>query len=440
VLPVLVADVIGDIAAITSSQLLLQALAFGGFSAVIIALLALDLGVLNRGSRAIAGGQAMIWSASWALIALGFAAVIYFAYDHGWLGLGASSGDGAERLTGRDAAIQYITGYLVEYSLSLDNVFLIATIFAYFRTPAEHQHRVLFWGIIGVLLMRGVMVAVGSVMIAHFEWVLYLFGALLLVSAMKMLALRTETISLEANIVVRTARRFLPIHSDYVGGRFVTRVDGRLMATPLMLVLLMVECGDAIFALDSIPAIFGITRDPFIVFTSNVFAVLGLRSLYFALAAVIARFRYLKVSLAFILAFVGLKMLAEDAVHVDPLASLGAIAAIFAIGIGASLVDNRRGRTAADPFLGDDVERATRLTLRQARRLVILVVGLTVVALGLVMLIGPGPGIIVIPIGLAILATEFVWARRLLRRYRNGVKGTVRRVTRVVRRGGGKAA
>ena len=399
------------------------------FIGLVVALLALDLCVLHRRAHVVHAGEAMLWTGFWVTLALIFGGVVYLAYEAHWMGLGLGEGHAAG---GREALVQYLTGYLLEKSLSIDNVFVIATIFAYFRVPGEYQHRVLFWGVLGVIVLRGGMIAGGVVLIHAFEWMTYVFGGLLMLSAVKMLALNTDNIDIEANWAVRLGRKLFPIHSEYAGQRFLVRVDGRLHATPLFLVLLLVETADAVFALDSIPAIFAITRDPFLVFTSNVFAVLGLRSLYFALAAIVQRFRYLKVSLAFLLGYVGVKMMLAQHFAIDPIVSLAVIAGILAIGVAASMLRDRPGRTGREPMLGPEVERVTRLTLRQARRLVVLVVGITIVALGLVMLVAPGPGIIVVPVGLAILATEFLWARRLLRRYKQGAKHLAGRAERAL--------
>jgi len=316
------------------------------FLVFVAAMLALDLGVLNRKSHVVSAREALKWTAFWVAMALLFSGGVYIGYENHWMDLGLE--DPYAR-TGRDAFIQFITGYVVEQSLSLDNIFVIATIFSYMRVPAQYQHRVLFWGIIGVVVLRGAMIATGAVLINAFEWTVYLFGALLIYSAIKMLALKEGGIDLEANRTVKLLRRIVPISSEYDGERFLTRVDGRLMATPLLLVLCMVESADVVFAVDSIPAIFGITKDPLIVFTSNIFAILGLRSLYFALAAVIAKFRYLKVSLAFVLGFVGAKMILAHHYPIDPMVSLGMIAVILLMGIVAS-IQAQRG----------DARRATR--------------------------------------------------------------------------------
>lgn len=279
--------------------------------------------------------EALAWSAVWATLGLCFAVFVYYGYENQWMGLGRSI-DPADGLIndGATATAKYLTGYVVEKSLSVDNIFVIAMIFGFFAVPAMYQHRVLFWGILGALVMRGAMIAVGAKLVAEFHWVLYIFGVFLIFTAIKMLVLKTDHGSPDLNLVVRLTRRLFPVTSRFHGQHFVVRagapasyesefpgtaampdeaVDrakpGTLMLTPLAMALVMVEFTDLIFAVDSIPAIFSITADPFLVFTSNVFAILGLRSLYFALAGMMDKFRYLKVALALILMLVGVKIL-----------------------------------------------------------------------------------------------------------------------------------
>lgn len=253
---------------------------------------------------------------------------------------------------GWPASVEFFTGWLIEYSLSLDNIFVIALIFTHFKVPGRNQHRVLFWGILGALIFRGIMIGAGTALVNSLDWILYVFGALLIFTAIKLLRQQEDHFEPEKGWVYRLARRFLPFSEKLNGDRFFTRIDGRLLATPLFLVLLVVETTDVVFAIDSIPAILSITKDPFLVFTSNVFAILGLRSLYFALAALMDKFGYLRFSLAFILAFVGLKMILEGFdVHVSQELSLGIIGTALAVGIGTSLV--------LAPKRGDDPAHAT---------------------------------------------------------------------------------
>ena len=237
---------------------------------------------------------------------------------------------------GRDAATMFFTGYLVEQSLSMDNIFVIALILGFFQVPAAYQHRVLFWGILGALVMRGVMIGLGAAIIDSFSWVIYVFGGLLIYTSIKMAFSGEDQLDFEESKLVRLARRFFHVHPGFVQDRFFVRHDGKWAITPLFLALMIIESTDLLFAVDSIPAVFGITHDPFLVFTSNVFAILGLRSLYFALADLLDKFRFLKYSLVVILAFVGVKMLAHAYIAISPLVSLAVIALMLAIGIGAS--------------------------------------------------------------------------------------------------------
>jgi tellurite resistance protein TerC len=239
--------------------------------------------------------------------------------------------------TNSEASLAFFTGYLIEKSLSVDNIFVFVLIFTYFAVPAAYQHRVLFWGIIGALIMRGTLIAVGATLLKEFHWIIYVFGAFLIFTGIKMAFHRNEEIHPENNPLVKLLRRLMPVTENYEGDKFFLRRAGTLMATPLFLVLLMVETTDLIFAVDSIPAIFAVTNDPFLVYTSNVFAILGLRSLYFLLANVMDKFQYLKIGLAFVLTFVGIKMVMVDIYKIPVGISLGVIASILAISVLASL-------------------------------------------------------------------------------------------------------
>jgi tellurite resistance protein TerC len=289
------------------------------FVSLILLLLALDLGVFHRKAHVVTVREGLAWSIVWMTLAFAFSSFIYGAYEHKWLGLGllpdpvdrtAAAPDGLIN-DGSTALVKYLTGYVIEQSLSVDNMFVIAMLFRFFAVPAVYQHRVLFWGILGALTMRGVMIGLGATLIAEFGWVIYLFGVFLIFTAVRMLFLDAEESDPRNNIVVRTTRRLFPVTKRYHGKHFFVRRRGALLLTPLALALIMVEITDLIFAVDSIPAIFAITADPFLVFASNAFAILGLRSLYFVLAGALDTFRYLKVSLALVLALVGTKMLAH---------------------------------------------------------------------------------------------------------------------------------
>jgi tellurite resistance protein TerC len=315
---------------------------YAGFVLLVLGFLALDLGVFHRTAHVVSMREALTWSAVWIGCALAFNTAVYFMYEHHWLGVGLAVRqiDGAVRdVGGFEAAKLFFTGYVVEKSLSMDNVFVIAMIFTYFGTPAKYQHRVLFWGIVGALVMRAVMIALGAALIASFSWIIYVFGGFLILTAIKMAVVKSHGVDPEKNPLVRLVRRLVPVSPTYDGQRFFTRVDGKLAATPLLLALVMVEFTDLIFAVDSIPAIFAITADPFIVFTSNIFAILGLRALYFALANLIERFRYLKPALIAVLLFVGVKMmLVHTAWKIPTGAALGVILGILATGVLVSLM------------------------------------------------------------------------------------------------------
>lgn len=304
------------------------------FLSLVVALLALDLGVFHRRGHVIGVPEALRWSALWIGLGLGFSGLVWLLYDRHWLGVGLTVGD---PLAGGQAAVQYLTGYVVEKSLSLDNIFVIAMIFRYFRLPPELQHRALYWGILGAMVLRGLMIAAGAALIRNFAWVTIVFGAILLWTALRFLRHDADDPHLERNPVLRWSRRVLPLTEGYRDQSFLVREGGRVLATPLVPLLLVVETSDVVFAVDSIPAVFAVTRDPFLVFTSNIFAILGLRALFFALVGVLDRLRYLKPSLALVLAFVGAKMLAAEWVHVPALLSLGIIMAILAAGALASL-------------------------------------------------------------------------------------------------------
>lgn len=299
------------------------------FNLFILAMLALDLGVFHRKAHEVSTREAAIWSLVWIGLALSFNVLLYF-----W--------------QGGTVALEFLTGYIIEKTLSVDNVFVFILIFSYFNVPAAYQHRVLFWGIVGALIMRGVFIATGAVLLAKFDWVMYIFGIFLVLTAMKMAMPHREDVSPENNPLVRLACRVLPVTERYEGERFFVRRGTKLLATPLFLVLIMVESTDLVFALDSIPAIFGVTRDPLIVYSSNVFAILGLRALYFLLAGVLKHFCYLKQGLAVILMFIGVKMLLHNIYYLPVSVSLAVVFGVLAVSILASLAksagDRRRER------------------------------------------------------------------------------------------------
>jgi tellurite resistance protein TerC len=388
-----------------------------GLLVMLVCMLALDLGVFHKQARAQTTGEALVWSAVWIATALCFNAFIYFAYENHWMGIGLVVG---HELDGRQAAIEFFTAYVVEKSLSLDNIFVIAMIFTYFKIPLENQHRVLFWGVAGALIMRALFIVSGLALVERFAWTTYVFGAVLLATAVKMLVERHDNLGPEKNALIRVVERHFAVTPDFHGPAFFARCNGRRMATPLFLALIMVETSDLLFAVDSIPAVIAVTRDPFLAFSSNAFAILGLRSLYFAIAPLISRFRLLKLSLIFILAFIGIKMLVAHHYPIPTGVSLAFIVGILGVGITASVLGARREDVYRPSPGEDEFDRLVAVNLRGARRIAIALIGSTILLLGVAMLILPGPGLLVIPIGLALLSTEFVWARRWLARIREG--------------------
>jgi tellurite resistance protein TerC len=295
-----------------------------GFNVFVLAMLALDLGVFHRKAHVVSLKESLTWTFVWIGLALVFNAGVWHYY-------------------GSQKALEFFTGYLIEKSLSVDNVFVFALLFSYFAVPSQYQHKVLFWGILGALVMRAIMIALGAALITKFSWIIYVFGGFLILTGIKMIVKREEEIHPERNPVVKWFKKLMPVTADYRGDKFFVRENGIRMATPLFVVLLLVEISDLIFAVDSIPAIFAVTKDPFIVYTSNVFAILGLRSLYFALAGVMDKFHYLKIGLGVVLSFVGVKMiLAHTAWKIDTLVSLGVIVVILTTSVVWSLVKPKK--------------------------------------------------------------------------------------------------
>jgi tellurite resistance protein TerC len=300
---------------------------WGGFVVFVLAMLAIDLGVFQRHAHTVSMREAAIWSAVWITLALLFNTILYF-----WLGL--------------QPALEFFGGYLMEKALSVDNLFVFALVFGLFGVPRLYQHRVLFWGVLGALVLRGAFVAAGAALFSRFDWIMYVFGLFLVFTGAK-LALQKETqIHPDENPAIRLVRRFLPVTSGFEGERFFIRRAGQIMVTPLFLVLLVVETSDVVFAVDSIPAVFGITRNPFLVYTSNVFAILGLRALFFLLSGALEKFHYLNLALSVILVFIGVKMLISGLVHIPITASLGVIAGLLMAAIVASLIRASRQENA----------------------------------------------------------------------------------------------
>lgn len=345
-----------------------------GFIGLVAFFLALDLGVFNRKSHEVSMKEALSWTAVWVSCALAFAVGVYFIYDNHWLDIGRNvvvvANQPPRDVPGREAVQLYLTAWMLEYALSMDNIFVIALVFGAFRVPRQFQHRVLFWGILGALILRGVMIWVGAELVTRFVWIEYVFGLFLLLTGLKMLKGGDTEVDPEKNWVTRMARRFMRVSPTLEGERFFTKIDGKFAVTPLFLVLLVIESTDVVFAVDSIPAVFGVTRDPFIVFTSNIFAIMGLRSLYFALSSLMGKFDHLKYALAGILIFIGLKMLAlYFNFHLPAVVSLSVIALALVGGVVSSMLFGGKAKhagsvadnhsvvphspTLADPALSD---------------------------------------------------------------------------------------
>jgi tellurite resistance protein TerC len=310
-----------------------------GFNVFVLAMLALDLGVFHRKSHTVSGKEALTWSLVWISLSLVFNAIIYFYWDRMMPG---------SAYTNRDAALAFFTGYLIEKSLSVDNIFIFILIFSFFGVPAAYQHRVLFWGILGALIMRGTLIAVGAALLEEFHWIIYIFGAFLIFTGIRMAWNHNENVEPDKNPVVKFFRKFMPVTESFEKDKFFIRRAGKLMATPLFLILLVVESTDLVFAVDSIPAIFAVTQDPFIVYTSNVFAILGLRALYFLLANVMDKFQYLKFGLSAVLVFIGVKMVIVDFYKIPVGISLGVVASILTISILASLWKAKNTESESD--------------------------------------------------------------------------------------------
>lgn len=306
------------------------------FIALVFVLMAIDLGVFNKKAHIPSAKESLFMTAVWVGLAILFNVFIFFAYEHHWWNLG---NDPFEPMQGSEAALKFFTGYLLEESLSIDNLFVMALVFAQFRVPKRYQHRILFWGILGVLIFRGILIGVGVALVHQFTWLFYIFGLLLIYSAFKMLRHHDgDEQDVDKRTVVRLIRKFYPVSTRYDEGHFFTIEDGRRAVTPMFVALMVIETTDILFAFDSVPAVFSITTDPFLVFSSNIFAILGLRSLYFVLANVLDRFKQLQYSLIAILIFIGAKMmLIPLKVHIPIGISLGIIGVLLLIGVVVSL-------------------------------------------------------------------------------------------------------
>ena len=333
------------------------------FLAIVLVLLALDLGVFNREAHTIGMREAVGWTIVWICVSLLFNGFVWLAYDNHWWGAGLGENGEIVR-SGGTAALEFFLGYLLEKSLSVDNIFVIALVFGYFKVPSDYQHRVLFWGILGAIIFRGALIGVGALLVKQGTWIFPVFGAILLWAAYKMVFGGDEETDPEKSWIFRFAKRVLPIKSGYYGERFTIFENGKRYFTTLFVVLLVIEATDVVFAFDSIPAIFGVTTDPFIVMTSNIFAILGLRAMYFVLAGMIDRFHYLSYALAIVLAFVAVKLMLHDVVKIPHWLSLSVIVVTLVAGVWLSirstahladtpLVEGATTDGGADPPEGD---------------------------------------------------------------------------------------
>jgi tellurite resistance protein TerC len=295
------------------------------FGGVVVLMLAIDLGVFNRKAHEIGFREALIWSIVWTVVALLFNGAVFLS-------------------AGPERGLEFFTGYVIERSLSFDNLFVFVLIFSYFGVPRQYHHRALFWGVVGALVTRAIFIAAGVALISRFEWILYFFGAVLVYSGWKMLREKDVEVHPDRNLIIRAARTLFPVTADFGAGRFFLRKEHRLFLTPLFLVLITIETTDIVFAVDSIPAVFGVTHDPFIAFTSNIFAILGLRASYFLLESILKTFKYLSHGLSVVLIFIGLKMLLADIVHIPIGMALLLVIAVLGVAIVASMISGRRGK------------------------------------------------------------------------------------------------
>ncbi len=391
-----------------------------GLPLAAILLLVLETRVLHPPSRSLSISRAWFWSALWFALAVLFNFSIYLFYT------------GAADIQPRQAALEFFTGFLLEKSLSLDNIYLIAWIFASLRICLDCQHRVLFWGLVGMISLRSLALAGGLYLVHKVVWMDYLFGSLLLATAVKLMVSRQSRMDPRRNLAVWLSRLWFPHTEEQTGGRFWLRQSGRLAATPLFSALLLITTSNLLFAADAVPAIFAVTKDPWIALTANLFALLGLRSLYFALASLMSRLRFIRLSQVFLLLFLGVTLLLDPLRPLRPLTVLAVIGALVLAGLLASIfVPPRPGADPSSP-LAEDIGHLTQLTYYGLRRLAILLIGTTVLLAGLVMLVTPGPGIVMVIAGLGLLATEVGWARVLLKRLKQETGTLAERLSRLI--------
>ncbi len=403
-------------------------LIWASFVVVIIALLAIDLGLFHRKPHEILPKEALVLSFFWLATALLFNGLVYLIYEQNWASVPSS-----DQISGAKAATLFFTGYIVEKSLSIDNIFVIAMIFSFFNIPLKHQHRLLFWGVFGAIILRAIMIFAGITLIQKFSWLNYVLGTLLIITAIKMLIIRHDNIDPNSTIIIKIVRKFLreSAHSD--GAKLLTRIDGEKAITPMGMAFVLIGAFGLLFAVDSVPAVMAITLDPFIIFTTNVFAMLGLRSLYFALAGMMDRFRFIKISLVYVLTFVGVKIMMSNHYLISPMFSLFVILGILSVGVIASITSGKSDTMALKSPIESELARLSNLTLRTIKKIIILVVGSTLLLLGTLMIITPGPGVPIMIVGLLILGTEFVWAKTWLTKVKSTLKNAGTKARKVLR-------
>lgn len=392
------------------------------FIASLLLILMAALRVFDRAPRVVSFRVSLAWTAFWMVLAIAFSIVIRTVYHHQLWGFGIEPG---YPHSGEQAMAAFLGVYFLETCFNLDNVFGAALIFTHFGVRLRLQYRVLYWGVLAAFLVRGLMIGFFAQGYQWFPWFNFVLGAVVLLCAMRLLIARHERVRPAHNLAVRAARRLLPVTEGTEGGRFFARIDGRWFITPLFIALLLIESSDTVFAFDSVPASFAVTRDPFLIFSAHTFAILGMRSLYFALLGFIDRFYYLRASLVALLVIMAVQLFAQDYAHVPLLLLITLAVAVMGIGVIASIFSEKR---PPEPLAGaytDELEEYALLTWRQGRKVVVLVVGSTVVLVGVAMILLPGPAFVVIPAGLALLATEFVWARKLLQRLKNDAGGII---------------
>lgn len=377
-----------------------------GFLAVIVVLLLLDAGVLGRKQTHTSRAEASAFTAFWITLSLTFSVGVYYLYENGWGIIDLPD------TRGKIATPAFLAGYLLEKSLAVGNVLVIALVFQIMKIPREFGRRLLFWGIFGIVLFRIIALLSGWVILQNFPWTAYLFGLIAIFTAIKVLITSSKSYVPSDNLFIAAAESNFKVSPVIDGDKFFTSLNGKKALTPLMLALILIVCADIVFALNSVPAIYSITTDPFLVWTANCFALLGLRSLFITLEGAIYSLKYLKGSLVFLLTIMGVKMMLVQEYSMPPLLSLGLIAGVLSVGIISSLLIAIREIDEASGGMG----RAISLTYREGRRILTIVLGSTVLLAGIAMVVLPGPAIIVIPAGLAILGTEFVWARKLMKR------------------------